>query len=197
MAGTHGKARFLTTLHEAQDADRAVAVYADSDDYQSYEVGFVEHADSTEIVLLCLTPKGEPDGRRALRTDDVVRVDTDNAYTRKLELLYQYRETVFDKDFRPLPPKAKTDLRSQLEHARDQNVIVHLVDDNDYGPSGFVRELGDDYIELERVGTTGEPDGRSTMLVNSISKVHLGRRRDQVLEFLYRYNHGLRKLLES
>ncbi|HSI73397.1 MAG TPA: hypothetical protein VK934_09475, partial [Fimbriimonas sp.] len=100
MAGTHGKAQFLKTLHYAMDSGAAVAVYADSDDYQSYEVGFVEYADNSEIVLQCLTPKGEPDGRRALRTDDITRVDSENAYIRKLELLYQYRDSVFDKDFR-------------------------------------------------------------------------------------------------
>jgi hypothetical protein len=197
MAGTHGKAKFLATLQEAVENNRAVAVYADADDYQTYEVGFVEHADASEVVLRCLTPKGEPDGRRAFRTDDVVRVDLDNAYVRKLELLYQYRDTVFDKDFRPLPPHAKGDLRSQLEFAREEGVVVHLVDGNDYGPSGLVKEVGEDYVDIERLGPSGEPDGVATMLVSSISKVHMGRRQDQVLEFLHRYNHGLRKLLES
>src|SRR5580658_2372111 len=116
MAGIEGRNKFLQTLTESQEKTRAVAVYADADDFQSYEVGFVEHVDSEEIVLLCLTPKGEPDGRRAIRTDDVSRVDVDTAYTRKLELLYQYRESIFDKDFRPGPTAGAT-LRSQLEHA--------------------------------------------------------------------------------
>jgi hypothetical protein len=196
MAGIEGKARFLSTLRDAIEGGRAVAVYAEADDYQAYEVGFVEYADSSEIVLQCLTPKGEPDGRRALRTDDVVRVDADNAYIRKLELLYQYRDTVFDKDFRK-GVTGKLDLRGQLEHAKASNTIVHLVDSNDYGPSGFIREVGDDYVEIERIGTNGEPDGTSTMLVGSISKVHVGRRQDQVLEFLYRYNYELKRLLES
>jgi hypothetical protein len=197
MAGTHGKAKFLATLQEALDSGRAVAVYADADDYQTYEVGFVEHADTHEVVLRCLTPKGEPDGRRAIRTDDVVRVDLDNSYVRKLELLYQYRETVFDKDFRPLPANMARDLRSQLEFAREEGIVVHLVDANDYGPSGLVREVGHDYVDIERLGPSGEPDGVATMLLASIGKVHMGRRQDQILEFLYRYNHGLRKLLES
>jgi hypothetical protein len=196
MAETHGKAQFLHTLHSAMENGSAVAVYADTDDYQSYEVGFVEHADSSELVLMCLTPKGEPDGRRALRMDDVSRVDFENAYTRKLELLYQYRESVFDKEFRR-GPQGKTGLKAQLEHARDEHTIVHLVDDNDFGPTGFIRTLGDDYVEVDRIGANGEPDGRSTMLMASISKVHFGRRQDQILEFLYRYNYELKRLLEQ
>ena len=196
MAGTYGKAKFLATLQEALEGNRAVAVYADADDYQTYEVGFVEHSDNHELVLKCLTPKGEPDGRRVLRMDAVVRVDIDNAYVRKLELLYQYRESIFAADFRS-NHSAKRDLKGQLESALLDGTIVHLVDANDYGPSGLVREIGDDYVTIERIGANGEPDGVATMLIASIHKVHMGRRQDQVLEFLHRYNHGLRKLLES
>jgi hypothetical protein len=196
MAGTHGKAQFLKTLHTAIENGNAVAVYADSEDYQSYEVGFVEYADSSEIVLQCLTPKGEPDGRRVLRTDEVTRVDSENTYTRKLELLYQYRDSVFDNNFRT-GPAGKADLHAQLLHAHETRCIVHLVDENDFGPSGFLQEVGTDYVILERIGTNGEPDGKSMLLMDSISKVHIGRRQDQVLEFLYRYNYELKRLLEQ
>ena len=132
MASIDGKAKFLETLTQALGSKRAVALYADADDFQSYEVGFVEHADGEEVVLLCLTPRGEPDGRRAIRTDDVSRIDLDTSYTRKLELLYEYRTTIFDKDFRPAP-NGKAGLRAQLEHAKEHHTLVHLVDSNDYG----------------------------------------------------------------
>jgi hypothetical protein len=196
MAGIDGKTKFLQTLTEALDKGRAVAVYADSDDFQSYEVGFVEHVDAEEVVLLCVTPKGEPDGRRALRTDDVSRVDLDTSYTRKLELLYEYRETLFDKEFRPAPPGGVS-LRAQLEHAKETHTLVHLVDGNDYGPSGFVQAIGEDYVEILRIGVNGEPDGVATILSAGIAKVHFARRQEQVLEFLYRYNFELKRLLGS
>jgi hypothetical protein len=196
MAGIDGKTKFLQTLNDAQEKSRAVAVYADADDFQSYEVGFVEHADSEEIVLLCLTPKGEPDGRRAIRTDDVSRLDLDTTYTRKLELLYEYRETIFDKDFRAAP-KSGASLRAQLEHAKETHTLVHLVDGNDYGPSGFVQAVGEDFVEILRIGTNGEPDGVATILSAGICKVHFARRQEQLLEFLYRYNFELKRLLGS
>ncbi|HWD41527.1 MAG TPA: hypothetical protein VG944_21965 [Fimbriimonas sp.] len=196
MANIDGKAKFLETLNTASQGRRAVAVYADADDFQSYEVGFVEHADQEEVVLLCLTPRGEPDGRRAIRTDDVARVDVDTTYTKKLELLYEYRETIFDKDFRPAPA-GTADLRAQLEHAKETHTLVHLVDSNDYGPSGFVQAVGDDFVEILRIGSNGEPDGVASILSASICKVHFARRQEQLLEFLYRYNFELKRLLNS
>jgi hypothetical protein len=77
------------------------------------------------------------------------------------------------------------------------NAIVHLLDRNDYGPNGFVREVGSDYVEIQIISNNGEPDGYSTVLLSGISKIHVGRRQDQVLEFLYRYNHDLKRLLGS
>jgi len=196
MAGSSGKSRFIQTLTQALEKGNAVSVYAEAEDYQSYEVGFVEHVDNYELTLLCLTSKGEPDGRRVLHMDDVMRVDVDNAYIRKLELLYQYRDTIFEREFRS-GPKGSADLKAQLLHASETNSVVHLVDGNDYGPSGFVREIGEDYIEIERLGPQGEPDGHATLLLSNIAKVHIGRRSEQMLEFFHRYNFGLRKLLDA
>jgi hypothetical protein len=194
MSSIDGKAKFLATLTRALEEGRAVAVYAEADNFQSYEVGFVEHVTDDELVLLCLTPKGEPDGRRVLRADDVARIDRDTTYTRKLELLFEYRESIFDNDFRSAPIGA-ADLRGQLEHARLNNTLVHLVDSSDYGPSGFVQVVGDDYVEIERIGNNGEPDGVATILLSGISKVHFARRQEQLLEFLHRYNCKLKRLL--
>ncbi len=195
MASSNGILQFLKTLHDAQSTNAAVAVYADSEDYQSYEVGFVEHADANEVVLLCLTPKGEPDGRRVLSMDDVMRVDIENSYIKKLELLYEYRDSLFEKDFTDRPKSGKVSLHSLLSHAFENNQVVHLVDGNDYGPSGFVKDIGDDYVVINRIGTNGEPDGVATLLLSNVSKVHVGRRTEQILSFLHRYNHGLKKLL--
>ena len=195
MASIDGKARFVQTLQRAMESSRAVAVYSDPEDFDSYEVGFVEHVDREELILTCLTPKGEPDGRRSIRTDDVCRIAADTAYTKKLQLLYEYRESVFDRDFRPAPAGAQG-LRPQLEHAKEQHTLVHVVDANDYGPSGFVETLGDDFVDILRIGPNVEPDGVATILLSSVSKIHFGRRKEQVLEFLYRYHFELKKLLE-
>ncbi|CAN5450457.1 hypothetical protein BH11ARM1_BH11ARM1_04270 [soil metagenome] len=196
MDGTHGKSYFVETLSVAVESGRAVAVYADIHDFQSYEVGFVEWVDANETTLLCLTSRGESDGRRILRTDEITRVDVETAYTRRLELLHQYRGSVFEEGFRN-GPSGKMDLRAQLEHAKINHTIVTLVDEGDFGPVGFVRHVGEDYVELERVTADGEPDGRTTIMLDSVVKANFGRRQDQVLEFLHRYNYQLKRILES
>lgn len=190
-----GKTGFLQALEQAHTEGRAVAVYAEGEGFERYEVGFVEQATLREISLRCLTTRGEPDGRRAIRTDDVVRIDMDTAYLRKLETLYQYRDSVFTNDFPPSPVDAG--LSGQLREAQEARIVVHVVDENDYGPTGFVRHVGDESVEIERIGPHGESDGRATMLLKAVAKVHVGRRQEQAVGFLHHYHSDLRRLIEG
>jgi hypothetical protein len=194
MADTHGKAQILAQLRVASEAGDAIAVYAETDDSDTYEVGFVEACDSNQVILQCITSKGEPDGRRIIRMEDVVRVESASTYIRKVQLLYQYRDTVFEKDFRAAPEG--TSIADRLRHAMESHTIVHVTDITDSGPRGFVKEVGEDYVMITQIGRTGEPDGHTTMMLENIHKVHIGRRQDQVYEFLYRYNVELKRLLE-
>lgn len=190
-----GKTGFLQIFEEARVGDRAVAVYADGEGFERYEVGFVEEATPSEITLRCLTNKGEPDGRRSLRIDNVVRIDLDTAYLRKLETLYRFRESVFAADFLEAP--SAPGLEGQLAAAKKAGAVVHVVDENDYGPTGFVKHVNSEAVEIERVGPHGEADGRATILLSSVAKVHVGRRQEQAVGFLHHYHHDLRRLIEG
>ncbi|RYG36221.1 hypothetical protein EON81_10410 [bacterium] len=196
MAGMGAKTRILQILTDAQAAGRAVAVYSDSEEASGYEVGFVGYIDSGDLTIHALSNRGEPDGKRQYELEEVVRVDIDTSYIRRLELLYEYRDSIFDKEF-PKTPAGHQDLRAQLLHAMEIGTLVHLVDSNDVGPTGLVHSVGDDHAEIERISTNGEPDGRTVMLFDDIAKAHIGRRSEQVLGFLYRYHVGLKRLLES
>lgn len=169
----------------------AVAVYADGP--SSYEVGFVEYIDEYQTTLRCINSRGEPDGRRAFRIPDIDRVDTGNSYIKRIELLYQYRDSLYDDDFGE--PSADANLAGQLTHAQEKGVVVQLLDYEDSGPSGYVKSVGEDHVVIERLGPNGEPDGESSISFSFVAKANIGRRNQQILGFLHRYNHGLKRLL--
>jgi hypothetical protein len=196
MKGKDAAQRFAETFREAMGKDEAVAVYANESDLNDYEVGFVEAVSEEDLILLALSPKGEADGRLVIPLLDVHRVEFGSSYTKKLELLYQYRGDIFDRDFKAIPATVRRDSRSLLEYARDNGMLVNLVDRFGYGPSGFVRSVADDYVEVERLGSGGEPDGTSILMLDAIDRVHVGRREEQMLLFLYRYHYELKRLLE-
>ena len=193
MAYRDSESRFLEELRQAKAAGRPVAVYASTDSEGQYEVALIEHADEDNVSLMCLTREGLPNGRRYLELSAIDRIDTDNAYLRKIELLHQYSDAVLDKTFRPGPPDPS--LASQLRHAMETNTLIEIADKDDYVLNGFVRYVGDDYVSIERVNKQGIPDGESILRLEAIETVHIGQRSDQILEFLYRYNVDLKRLL--
>lgn len=193
MAYRDSESRFLDELRQAKTSGRAVAIYASTDSEGQYEVALIEHVDEENVALMCLTREGLPNGRRYLELSAIDRIDMDNAYLRKLELLHQYSDTVLEKTFRPGPSDGA--LVTQLRHAMDTNTLIEISDKDDYVLNGFVRYVGDDYVQVERVTKQGMPDGESIIRFEAIETVHIGQRSDQILEFLYRYNVDLKRLL--
>lgn len=187
------KEKILAELKAAHEHGRALAIHSNRNEPGQYEVAFVDEVREYQVTLRCLTPRGEVDGVSVVRLDDIFRVDSETTYCRRVELLYQYRDSVFS-DEATISAGEVTDI---LRHAAETNAIVHVLDYSDYGPLGFVEEVGEDYVIVRRVSTGGEPDGRATVGLDAIASVHVNRRSDQVVAFLHRYNVDLRKLLES
>ena len=185
--------RLLQELSLACDEGRAVAVHSNRNDPGTYEVAFVQDVRDIQVTLKCLTPRGEPDGISVVRLDDIFRVDVDTAYCRKIELLNQYQDTVFER----ASEVPVGDIYDILMAAKASGQVVHVLDYTDYGPAGFVQEVGQDFVTIKRISQNGEPDGLATIGLDCIASVHVGRRAEQIIAFLYRYNTDLRKLFES
>ncbi len=183
----------LRELMVAHEEGRAVAVHNNRSDPSQYEVAFVQDVHELQVTLQCLTPRGESDGVTVMRMDDIFRVDIDTAYCRKIELLSQYTESVFEKSTQ-VP---NGEMNEVLKAAKSANQIVHLLDYSEFGPTGFVEDVGRDFVTIRRISQNGEPDGMATIGLDCIASVHVGRRSEQIIDFLYRYNVDLRKLLES
>jgi hypothetical protein len=196
MRGKDAAQRFAETFREAMEKEEAVAVYADDADLSDYEVGFVESVSDDEVVLLALSAKGEPDGRLVVPVADINRVEYGSLYTKRLELLFQYRGDVYEREHLRIPVSIQRDTKGLLEFAREQGIVVSLVDRFGTGPAGLVRGVADDYVELERLTSQGEPDGTAILMLAAIERVHIGRREEQMIQFLYRYHFGLKRLFE-
>ena len=75
--------------------------------------------------------------------------------------------------------------------------MVACVDDvKGNAATGFIREVGEDYVVIEALTQLGEPDGQCIINLEDVTRVQIAARDHQVRAFLYRYNFELRKLLE-
>jgi hypothetical protein len=190
------RAKFREILREAQETNKVVSVYHEDGGSNKFEVGFIEHVGSYDCTMMCLTPRGEPDGLLHLRLDDVTAIELDDPYTRKIGLLYEYRGSVFVGD-QPVNERRSGSMDNVLQRALESDTVVTIQDQlgNDF--VGFVSELDEDFVELRLLNSYGAPDGRAVIERRRISRIESGRREEQTRGFLYKYNYDLRRLLES
>lgn len=190
------RVKFFEVLKTQQDMQKLVCVYHGDDGHDKFDVGFVESVTPNSLTLLSVSPRGEFDGRVVMHLDDLNRVETDDRYSRKIEILHQYRGSVFKTEDHVNQQAKSDDIHRQLSRAAEERQVACIEDVKGNSVTGFVAEVGDDYVVVEALTQLGEPDGQSIINLEDLSRVQIASRDQQVRGFLYRYNFELRKLLE-
>jgi hypothetical protein len=178
------------------DGGKVISLYHQSHDADRFEVGFVEAVSRTDVTMLCLTPRGEEDGRMAVRIEDITALEVDDPYSKKIQTLHSYRGSVFNREEGLRTTGHSPSLDDQLEQAREKNSVVTVEDSSGTRFTGFVTELADSYIEMTLLNQYGSPDGTVFLARHMLGKVDIGRRDEQTRAFLYKIDHELKRLLE-
>ncbi len=173
----------MSLYHQSHDADR-------------FEVGFVEAVSRTDVTLLCLTPRGEEDGRMSVRIEDVTALEIDDPYSQKIQLLHSYKGSVFSGQEGLRGSGASPSIEEQLQQAQERAAVVTIEDIGGTRFTGFINEMTDGYVEITLLNQYGAPDGTAYLARHMLGKVDIGRRDEQTRAFLYKVNHGLKRLLE-
>ncbi len=190
------RVKFYEVLKQQQEKEKLVCVYHGDDGHDKFDVGFVESLTPDSLTLLSVSPRGEFDGRVVMHLDDLNRVETDDRYSRKIELLHQYKGSIFKTDDHVNPDAKTEDLHAQLQRAAEEQAVACVDDVKGNAVTGFIKEVGEDYVIVEGLTQLGEPDGQSIINLEDVTRVQIAARDQQVRGFLYRYNYELRKLLE-
>ncbi len=195
MGGRDAVSTFIELLLQARQEAQPVAVYSSDSESNDYDVGFVEVVSNTHLVLNAITPKGESDGRHLIPLEHIHRVDSKTAYVNKLKLLHQYHDSVFESTLAPVTEAP--DMVSMLEGAKEHGHVVSLLDAEGYGPSGFVKDVASDHVELQRLNSKGMPDGVAVLMLEAVHRITVDTREERVLGFLFRYHYELQRLIDS
>lgn len=178
------------------EAGKVVSLYHQSHDADRFEVGYVESVSRTDVTMLCLTPRGEEDGRMAVRIEDISALEIDDPYSQKIQTLHSYKGSVFNREEGLRTSANSPSLDEQLQSAHDSNQAVTIEDVSGTRFTGFVGELTDGYIEMKLLNQYGAPDGTAYLARHMLGKVDIGRRDEQSRAFLYKITHELKRLLE-
>lgn len=190
------RSKFVAILQEALNAGQVISLYHQSHEADRFEVGFVDSVSSTDVTLICLTPRGEEDGRMAVRIDDITALEIDDPYSRKIQTLHSYKGSIFNREEGLRTSSSSPSLEEQLLTAQENGAVVTVEDASGTRFTGFVGELTDGYIEMKLLNQYGSPDGTAFLARHMLGKVDIGRREEQTRAFLYKIEHELKRLLE-
>ncbi len=179
------RVKFYEVLKQQQEKEKLVCVYHGDDGHDKFDVGFIESLTPTTLTLLSVSPRGEFDGRVVMHLDDLNRIEMEDRYSRKIELLHQYRGSVFKTEDHVNPNARADDLHAQLVRAVEDHEVASVEDIKGNAVTGFVAEVGDDFVVIEALTQLGEPDGQAIINLDEVVRVQLGARDQQIRGFLY------------
>ncbi len=190
------RSKFVSILQEALELKKVVSLYHQSHEADRFEVGFVDSVSRTDVMLQCLTPRGEEDGQMSVRIEDITALEIDDPYSNKIQQLHSYRGSIFNEKDGLRTSASNPSLDEQLQLAMEEHKIVTIEDVSGTRFTGFVSELTDGYIEMQLVNQFGSPDGRAFVARHMVGKVDIARRDEQTRAFLFKVNFELKRLIE-
>lgn len=169
-----------------------IGVSLDQTDLEAFVAGYVRSIDDEAYSLLLIDPDGMEDGVHIGRLEDVEQFHLDTDYLRRLKLLHANIERVYH--FTPAPHEYSVNelWLEALREAAAERMIVTVVDMNGSKERGFVKDVGEDYVELESIAEDyGIKDGIYIIRSEHIARVTIGSRRDQALLFAHKARYEI------
>lgn len=141
--------------------------------------GYIAHYNEKEILINHITPQGLYDGYIIRRISDIVEIDYDGKYDRKIEKLYKIRNQAHKTvDF-----KNDDIIYTMLDFAKENGYIVSL-DFEDTCASGLLVNYKDNIVTINAVDRYGEKDGVNVIDINNVIAIFIDTDNEQKLRIL-------------
>ena len=171
-------------LERFKEENKVVSICSDPSDTNTCWTGFVVDVDDNHVLLAHITSNGFYEGFVLISTEDVLYVEEGNKYEKRLHKLYELRKqshpnVVLNSDVDLL--------EGILQFCKDEGKVlsIELVEDDDYDPAGFVHEICEDYVCLEKLTNDGERNGFAYVKMENIHKIFVDGLNEQNISLLY------------
>jgi hypothetical protein len=177
--------KLKAVLKDAKKRNDVVAIHVNPDDQELFEAGYVAHVDDDWVSLKSLSKHGVMDGLIIIQLADILAYGEDSEYLRGLDMLWSQHH---DEPSEPVLCKNFTDA---FRFAKTKNDVVSIVMRHGETYSGFVRDFGDDFVQLEIIGDNAKPDGTFLASTDDIRKVLLGGAHEITQKSLHKNRYAL------
>jgi hypothetical protein len=162
-----------------------VSVYINAKDTSKFIFGRIICSDEEYFVARLLDPCGNYDGILVKEINEIVRIDSDDKYGKKIERLAEGKA---GQDIE-LSLKGDNLVKEVLEKTRNENKIVsvEILHSGESDVIGFVESITENMCTIKQIDPYGEEDGVSHILLDDITELSYDSVHEDALSTLWKH----------
>lgn len=150
------------------------SICADTEDQNSFSVGFVEWVGKEIILIKSYTPDGEYDGFKIRKISDIIVIENDGKYEfdilDKIEVVEKYRKQASSSVFEPLD--TIFDVIQKL--MKDKVLVTLFYGSPEYKYQGIIENINSNFLTLNSFDEYKQVNGNSYLICENISAIDFG-----------------------
>lgn len=172
-------------LEKFKQEKKVISIHNDSADTERCWTGFVSEVDEDYVLIAHFSKDGFYDGFCLHAIDGILNIEQGTYYENKTHRLYELR-----KQGHPTLSLNMGDglLEAILTYAKEEEIFISitLVEDDEYPPTGLVKELTEDFVCILNFDNDGTENGFSYIKKENIHQVFVDSLLEQNLALLYK-----------
>lgn len=163
---------FINDMKNLKLQGTLVSIYTDRDDMDRFSCGYIEDIDDEFVYINHVTSSGENDGIVVRKNAEILKIEYEGEYERRIERLYKLKEQEHKKY---LNSNSNCKIRSLLSYAKDNGLIITVAigDSDEYTETtGLIEKLQEGKIFISQISFYGESVGMSIIKEEDIYKIN-------------------------
>jgi hypothetical protein len=162
------------------------------EDWDESLIGFVTNLNDHSVTLNEIDKDGNSTGNTIILLSDIVSLDFDDRYQRRLNLIFKNRDQLKINDQITVWLTGK-DLSDHLNTVIKTGNIVTLFFEEDVYVLGIIKAIDSEWILVHNIGVEGDDDGESYHLIENIVGIKYSGVDEQKVSILYKSKDVLNK----
>lgn len=172
-------------LQNARKKNTLIGIRTDREDWDESLIGFVTDLDDRSVTINELDKDGTLIGNTNILLIDIISLDFDDRYQRRLKLIHDSR-SLLDANSQVTIWRTGEHLSDQLNLLIKNGNIATLYFQEDNYVLGIVKAFDLNYILIHNVGVEGDDDGESCHLIDNLIGIKYSGIDEQKVSILYK-----------
>ncbi len=169
-------------------SNKLIGVRTFQEDWEEVIIGYVKKIDEIELILAEVDKQGVIIGNILINVEDIINVDYDDRYQRKLEFFNKLELLNFENKQLTILKNGQLLVNYFQELIEGKYVVQFYFDDNHY-ETGVLQKYDEKYFFCKNIGNNGEYEGFSIFAIENLTGIKYNGIEQYKLKLLFDENN--------